>query len=151
MPNKHGGNILPEVTLEEHEHDALAKRVVLRAFDGSDYVTLGTESYNEGADEALAVFDAPSVTTLVTVRFAEPTATVAKVLDGSDRKKILFQASPDNDQDIYVLTASTTTYQLGVALEPGDAFIDQHPFAYNGTYWTRSFSGTQALYVEEWL
>lgn len=152
MVDKPSGNIAPQIHFAEHSHDALAKRVLLRGFDGSDYADIASEDYDGGAKSAIAVHltDAEAADSVAMSFFELSGTTVVGPAANTDRKKVAFLASKDNTGSVYVLTASTASYQLGIELEAGDFFSDSMPHVYAGGYWLRGSGAGQDVTAREW-
>jgi hypothetical protein len=150
MPDGPGGNVLAEAAKEEHDHLAGAKKVLLKGFDGSTYPTLSTEPYEGGAKDALAVSFGPALS-MTSEYFQATTSTDAASAADTTRQKILFVADKGNSGSVYLLTASTASFQLGIELEAGDAFGDSTPYPYQGGWWVKASVGTQNVTVQQWF
>ncbi len=145
------GNVQNQLALDEHEADASAKRVALRAFDGADYNTLASEPYEGGSKSALAISEEGQTSSYTAFNVTVGTSVLAVIAGHDSRKKIAFRADLGNDDTLYLLQSSGATLsETPYALEPGDMLIDDLK-PYNATWWVVAGSADQLLRAaSEW-
>ena len=142
------GNVLNQLSVDEHEAAATAKRVLLKLFDGSNYQTPSTEPYEGGSKQAIAVSEEGQTSTWTAYNVTVGTSVIGGIDGNSSRKLLMLQADVGNSDTIYLLQASGATSSRAPYLEPGDVLIDDlNP--YNAPYWLAAGAANQLLRITD--
>ena len=79
------GNVLNQLSVDEHEAAATAKRVLLKLFDGSNYQTPSTEPYEGGSKQAIAVSEEGQTSTWTAYNVTVGTSVIGGIDGNSSR------------------------------------------------------------------